>query len=119
MANGGDDCTGTWLKDAPWSIGGKVATNTPSPIAAICRPILSTNQYYLGSFQITAITAQPFYMKFGSAVIARTSTVTYLETRYSTNAYGGVHSTAMAAGSIDNVSYKRLTRSTLCITNVG
>lgn len=118
VANNGFDSDTIWFKEAGWTIGSGVASHTGA-ISAIYQAVLTSGQWHRIDFDVSAYTSGNVYMLMGGSTLGpnRTAIGSYVQTGRSAGAGAGAGSTGTA--SVDNITAKRITLSTIPATVVG
>lgn len=118
LTNGGFDVDANWTKEADWTIGGGVATKA----AGAATRLIYQNVVAIGTWYRVVWTlvrnAGTFNAILGSAnaSVGRTASATYTDSFRANNISGGARGTNAGDGTIDDVSIKALTLSTLFAT---
>jgi len=119
IVNGGFDTDTAWTKDPTWTISGGVGIATSAGSGDnIRQSILTTGSWYQNTFDLVTFTSGIFRANFGgSAGPNRTSVGTYTITDRAVGTSGGIRSSAVGtSGTIDDISFKPLTLSSLFST---
>lgn len=114
IANGGFDSDSNWTKGAGWTIAGGVATKTGGTASSLSQTVsLVAGGVYEAIFTITAISAGILAARLSEPVVAgpnRTTAGTFSQTftAVSGQTTFSISSSTVGAGSVDNVSLKRV-----------
>ena len=118
ISNGNFASDTVWSKGTGWTIAAGVATKAPGAASQLTQNILTTGLWYRADWEITAYTAGTFAPMFGAIGAAKAAIGTYSDTGRATAAQAGARAVNTTSdGSVDNISYKALTLSTLFRTS--
>lgn len=122
FANSGFDADTDWSKGTNWTIGGGVASHTPSAtIDIISQLVLVSQNWYKMDWSISAFTAGAFNARFGSPNSlgpSRTAAGTYVDTHRANATTGAIRATTAGNGSIDNATIRALPSANLFASQV-
>lgn len=114
VTNGGFGTDTNWYKGTGWAIAVGVAAHTAVGAGNLTEQILSSGSWYQTSYTLSGLGGGSTTALFGSvAGPARASDAGFTETNLANAASAGVSGPADLVISIDNISYKAITLSTL------
>lgn len=116
-ANPGFDSDTAWTKGTNWTIGSGKATHASSAsIDLINQAVLTAGQWYRCDWTITDYTSGTLSARFGSSANisnTRNAAATYINTGRADNTTAGIRASTSTTASIDNVTFKQITASTM------
>lgn len=119
IVNGGFDSDTVWTKEANWTIGSGAAAKSAGANNSIGQTVLTIGQWYRCVWTLVTYTGgSSFQARFGPSVtsVARAVAATYTDSLRALGTTAFINGGSAAAGTIDNVSAKALTLSTLFAT---
>jgi len=122
IVNSGFDSDTAWFKEADWTIAAGLGTKAAGAATReIRQTVLTVGKWYRADWQIAAYAAGIINVaRFLSNTPSRTATGTYLDTGICTLTNATLQGFATADGSIDNVTYKEITKAdALCTRELG
>ena len=120
IVNGGFDANTNWTKGSGWTIGSGVAAHAAGSASNLTQAVLTANNWYRAAWDIATTDGGQMYAIFGGqgGVRVQTTTGSKVDTNLCiTSTTAGLRAqTASLVGTVDNVSYKKLTLSDMFAT---
>lgn len=113
VVNGGFDTDSDWTKGTGWTIGSGVATKTAGAGASVSQTILTAGMWYFITYDLT-VSAGSFFPIYGAITgKTRTTSASYIDANRASGTSMQMWGINTFAGTLDNVTVKALTLSSL------